>query len=108
MKITKKHLLAGVLSLFVLSLIFVPSIIPAFAQEDGFINQLPTPPNYMVGGNANIKATIQTILNTVLGFLGFIAVIVILIGGFMWMTAGGDEDKVGKAKKTLGAGIIGK
>ena len=61
----------------------------------------------MVGGNANIKATIQTILNTVLGFLGFIAVIVILIGGFMWMTAGGDEDKVGKAKKTLGAGIIG-
>jgi hypothetical protein len=29
------------------------------------------------------------------------------MGGFIWMTAGGNEEKVGKAKKMLVAGIIG-
>jgi len=36
-----------------------------------------------------------------------IAVVIILIGGFRWMTAGGNEDKVGQARKTIFAGIIG-
>jgi hypothetical protein len=30
-----------------------------------------------------------------------------LLGGFKWMTAGGNEDKVGEAKKLITAGIIG-
>jgi len=58
-------------------------------------------------GSKDIKSTITQILNVLLGFLGIIAVIVILLGGFKWMTAGGNEDKVGEAKKLLGAGIIG-
>jgi hypothetical protein len=29
------------------------------------------------------------------------------LGGFKWMTAGGNEDKVGEAKKLIVAGIIG-
>ncbi|RLC39032.1 hypothetical protein DRH27_00715 [Candidatus Falkowbacteria bacterium] len=40
-------------------------------------------------------------------FLGIIAVVVILIGGFQWMTAGGNEDKVASAKKMIIAGAIG-
>ena len=32
---------------------------------------------------------------------------IILAGGFMWMTAGGNEDKVGKAKQLIFSGIIG-
>ena len=31
----------------------------------------------------------------------------ILIGGFQWMTAGGNEERVEKAKKLLIAAIIG-
>ena len=58
-------------------------------------------------GSRDLKETIVQILNVLLGFLGIIAVIVILLGGFKWMTAGGNEDKVGEAKKLLGAGIIG-
>ncbi len=42
-----------------------------------------------------------------LGFLGLIAVSIILIGGFKWMTSGGNEEKTGEAKKLLGAGVIG-
>ena len=55
----------------------------------------------------DLKATAVNIVNLVLGFLGLIAVVIILIGGFKWMTAGGNEEKVGEAKKLLIAGLIG-
>jgi hypothetical protein len=42
-----------------------------------------------------------------LGFLGIVAVVIILIGGFKWMTAGGNEDKTAEARKLITAGIIG-
>ena len=58
-------------------------------------------------GSRDLKATITSVLNVLLGFLGIIAVIVILLGGFKWMTAGGNEDKVGEAKKLIGAGVVG-
>ena len=58
-------------------------------------------------GSRDLKETISAVLNVLLGFLGIIAVIVILLGGFKWMTAGGSEDKVGEAKKLIGAGIVG-
>jgi len=47
------------------------------------------------------------IINFALTFLGLIAVAIILYGGFKWMTAAGNEDQVGEAKKLLGAGVIG-
>jgi hypothetical protein len=53
------------------------------------------------------RVIIGRIINVVLGFLGVIAVGIILLGGFKWMTAGGNEDKVAEAKKLLGAGVIG-
>jgi len=40
-------------------------------------------------------------------FLGIIATVVILLGGFKWMVAGGNDDKVAEAKKLIIAGIIG-
>jgi len=49
----------------------------------------------------------SNIIKIVLGFLGLLAVIIILIGGFRWMTAGGNEDSVADAKKILIAGVIG-
>ena len=47
------------------------------------------------------------IINLVLSFLGLVAVVIVLIGGFKWMTAGGNEEKVGSAKKLLVGGLIG-
>ena len=58
-------------------------------------------------GSQDLKVTIVNVLNVLLGFLGIIAVVIILLGGFKWMTAGGNEDKVGEAKKLLGAGVVG-
>lgn len=54
-----------------------------------------------------LSATITKILNAVLGLVGVIALAVILYGGFRWMTAGGNEETVGEAKKIITAGVIG-
>jgi len=53
------------------------------------------------------RDVIGRIINIALGFLGIIAVVIVLFGGFKWMTAAGNEDKVEEAKKILGAGVIG-
>lgn len=58
-------------------------------------------------GDADLTTTIASIIRTVMGFLGIIAVIIILIGGFLWMTSGGNEEKVKKAKKVIVSGVIG-
>lgn len=58
-------------------------------------------------GDNDLKATIAALLNVVLGFLGILAVLIILLGGFKWMTSQGEQTKVDDAKKLIGAGVIG-
>jgi len=58
-------------------------------------------------GTADLGSTVIKIVQWVLGFLGLVAVIMILIGGFYWMTAGGNEEKVASAKKIISAAVIG-
>ena len=58
-------------------------------------------------GTADLESTVVNIIQWVLGFLGLIAVIFILYGGFVWMTASGNEEKVSKAKKVITAAVIG-
>lgn len=48
----------------------------------------------------------QTI-NTLLGLLGIIFVVLIVYSGYLWMTAGGNEEQVGTAKDILKNAIIG-
>lgn len=57
--------------------------------------------------NTNPQVVAARIINVALGFLGIIAVVIVLYGGFMWMTAAGNEERIGKAKQILTAGIIG-
>lgn len=58
-------------------------------------------------GERDPREIAASIINIALGFLGILAVVIILIGGFKWMTAAGNEDKVGEAKKIIVAGVIG-
>ena len=57
-------------------------------------------------GNADLKTTVMNIITYVLGLLGLIAVIMILYGGFTWMTAGGNEDKVDTAKQIISSEVL--
>lgn len=58
-------------------------------------------------GDTSPAKLAATIVNSLLGFLGVILVILIIYAGSMWMTAAGDEQKISKAKKLLGAAVVG-
>ncbi|MEK7644387.1 MAG: pilin [Patescibacteria group bacterium] len=58
-------------------------------------------------GKAGLLVTASKIINVALSLLGLIAVVIVLAGGFKWMTAGGNEEKTTEARKMIFAGIIG-
>lgn len=58
-------------------------------------------------GTKALPNTIAQLTNVALGFLGIVSVVIILFGGFRWMTAAGNDDRVAEAKKIIGAGIVG-
>ena len=58
-------------------------------------------------GNTGLQETIGNIINVALSLLGVVSVVIILIGGFKWMTAGGSEEKVDEARKQIMQGIVG-
>ena len=58
-------------------------------------------------GQQDPRETAANIIRAALGVLGIVAVVIVLWGGVLWMTAGGSEERVGKAKKILFAGLIG-
>ncbi len=104
------------MAVLILTPVFAFSL-PAFAAgTDNFWNANGTPDTNgeqfaedagLAGSGLDAYSTITSIIRWIMGFLGIIAVIVILIGGFKWMTAGGSEDKIGAAKKLLISGLIG-
>lgn len=63
---------------------------------------------YEEGKNpTDIRIRVIKIINTVLTLLGIITVIIILYGGFRWMTSAGNEEAVKDAKNILKNGVIG-
>lgn len=55
----------------------------------------------LTGGETDLKSIVKTILNFALSFLGFVMVIMIIYAGVLYVTAAGNEENVGKAKKIL-------
>ncbi len=69
-------------------------------------------PDDDTASSSDLRDTIRRILNVILGFLGIITVVMVIYGGFVWLTAAGNEDAVGKGRHTLlwaalGAILIG-
>jgi len=55
----------------------------------------------------DIRITIANIIRVALGFLGMLAILLILYAGFIWMTAAGSEERVQRAKQILTSAVIG-
>lgn len=53
------------------------------------------------------REIVANIIKILLGFLGTIAVVLIIYAGFLWMTAGGKPDNTKKAKDIMSAAVIG-
>ncbi len=117
-----RHVIAGAMFSF-LALGLVGA--PAFAEDsfggpsaDPGSFDVNKPPGYFDPDAQNVNDAIpgrykdpreiaRNVINIILGFLGVIAVIIIIMAGFQWMTAGGEEEKVAEARQRLIQGAIG-
>ncbi|MCF7820036.1 MAG: hypothetical protein K9M44_01000 [Candidatus Pacebacteria bacterium] len=99
----RKKLFIFIISLVFLGLAFFILPNPTLAVDVG-LNQLN---DNLELGNNDPRVVVARIIQIALGLLGLIAVVIILYAGFLWMTSGGSEEKVSKAKKTLTNGVIG-
>ncbi|OGY42627.1 MAG: hypothetical protein A2Y82_02990 [Candidatus Buchananbacteria bacterium RBG_13_36_9] len=55
----------------------------------------------------DIRITIAKLIRIALGLLGIVTVVIIIYGGWLYMTSAGEADKVLKAKKVLINAVIG-
>lgn len=86
-------------------LIFVAAV-PVYAQLGNAIGNLK-----QVGGGTGLQSdlptSVGTIIKATLSLLGTIFLVLMVYAGVLWMTAGGTEDRIEKAKKIITACIIG-
>lgn len=108
MKKTSKVLLSFAAVAMIATLFALPSTSDATrATLDLWGGQETNVTNALGLGTKDIRTTIAAIINVALGLLGIVAVVIVLLGGFKWMTAGGEQGKVDEAKKLITQGIVG-
>lgn len=59
------------------------------------------------GDTRDLMSILSLIINVALGVIGFVAVVMIIMGGVQYTTSSGDSAKVTKAKNTILYGIVG-
>ena len=59
------------------------------------------------GAPEDIGVTIGRLISVLLSFLGVIFLLIVVYSGFLWMTAGGNDAQIGKAKKLIVNGVVG-
>ncbi len=97
-KLTKSLSIFGLAALLLIT--FAPTAVNALAINNaagGAIGFSDKP----------LSEQIISIVSWVLGFLALVAVIMIIYGGFIWMMAAGNEERIASAKKIISAAIIG-
>ncbi len=78
----------------------------AFSVEDTGLKQTASKAGIPTR-NTDIPTLVGTILNSVLSLVGVLFLVIIVWGGFLWMTARGNEQQVEKAKQLITSAIIG-
>jgi hypothetical protein len=95
--------------------------VPAFAQtpQEQINNGLCAGANFQITDNpgqcnlagedatSKIDSIVHTIVNLLSAVVGIVAVIMIIVGGFRYITSGGNDTSVTSAKNTILYAIIG-
>ena len=70
-----------------------------YAREGASTIEVPEGPDLMI--------VVKNMLNATFGVVGVIAVVMVIIGGFYYMTSQGSTERVQKGKNTILYGIVG-
>lgn len=87
----------------------------AFLAPLGFVSaahaqtgvSLGFPTSFAGFSSQDLQTTIENVVRIILGFLGILAVVAVILGGFMIITSAGDSDKQGNGRKVVTAGVVG-
>lgn len=106
MKRVRTFITSAVASLAVVAALLSPVLVPstAEAQIQKGINAARTDD---MSSAADPESIVQKVVNIILFVLGVLAVIMIIVGGFRYVTSGGDSNKLTSAKNTILYAVIG-
>lgn len=80
----------------------------SFTEYEGQLAQLsPEGYNVALTASTNLREFVVKIVNFALGFLGLIAVIIVIYGGVLYVIAAGEEEKTQTGKKAITYAVIG-
>lgn len=115
-----KKLKLSIIALFAFAFVAAPVVAPAIvsAQDANIGGSLCEGADLKFGGDPNcqqdgenaegkLNSLITSIVNIFSVIVGIVAVIMIIIGGFKYITSGGDSGNVTGAKNTILYAIIG-
>ncbi len=116
-----KRLIIGTFSFLILSLGLISVPHPAYAADQQYdltegtfpvrdvlkLDDKKQPAAYFDSEQAPIEALAGTVINYALAIMGSIAVILVIIAGFMLMTAQGESTQIDKGKEIIKYAIIG-
>jgi hypothetical protein len=112
-----KKNLKKIIASFLLTIIFLPvislaqEIEPTVESGSPLLDKLKTVGNSAGYGEATPENSILDIIGTaisvMLSLLGVIFIFLIILAGYNWMTAAGDQEKITKAQHTIRSAIIG-
>jgi cytochrome bd-type quinol oxidase subunit 2 len=102
------------LLVFTTSIFVVFSLSPAMVLADarsqiqcGANNAAGVDCNAQTNPETDVNSTIKNVINLLSVLVGVVAVIMLILGGFRYITSGGTAEKVSNAKNTLVYAIVG-
>ena len=102
-----KKIVSFALTLAVAAAVVIPATALAQSDDPFGVGTVEDSDLALGSGGGDLRVTVANLINVVLGFLGILAVIIVLIGGFQYMLSGGNEEKTAGARKMIVSGIIG-
>lgn len=97
-----------ILILFFIGLMFaVGDTVGATGLGDAFGKNLTDAATEAQYNTTDVQTIVAIVIRSILGLLGVIFLVLMIYGGFLWMTAKGNEQQVEKAKNLITAAIIG-
>lgn len=94
------------LSLAMIALSLLPQFLLAANLNDA-MGTLSNAGNKAGTGDAEVENVVGSIINAALSMVGLIFLVLMIYGGFLWMTARGDESAIEKAQKIISAAVVG-